>query len=195
MENPNPEEYLATCKVIDFDHPHVQKQAHALSGHDEFPTAKNCFEFVRDQILHSSDHKRNPTTVAASDVLQFGTGYCYAKSHLLCALLRANGIPAGLCYQRLSIEGGGPPFCLHGLNAIYLRRAGWYRVDARGNRDKINAQFCPPTEQLAFEKVATGEFDLPTIYAQPLPSVVTCLQQNSTWDAVLSNLPDITAQD
>lgn len=192
MENPSPDDYLATCKVIDFDHQDVQKQAHALRGVDIATTAKNCFEFVRDQILHSSDHKRDPVTIAASDVLEFGTGYCYAKSHLLCGLLRANKIPAGLCYQRLSIEGGGPPFCLHGLNAIFLKDIGWYRVDARGNRDDIDARFCPPTEQLAFEKTVGGEFDFPSIYVEPLPSVVTCLQAHSTWDTVLNNLPDAT---
>jgi len=37
----------------------------------------------------------NPVTCKASDVLIYGTGYCYAKSHLLAALLRANAIPAG----------------------------------------------------------------------------------------------------
>ena len=29
-------------------------------------------------------------------------------------------IPAGFCYQRLSKNEDGPPFCLHGLNAVYL---------------------------------------------------------------------------
>ena len=26
-------------------------------------------------------------------------------------------------------------YCLHGLNAIYLKEFGWYKVDARGNRE------------------------------------------------------------
>jgi transglutaminase-like putative cysteine protease len=66
----------------------------------------------------------NPVTCKASDVLIHGTGYCYAKSHLLVALLRANGIPAGLCYQRLTIENDGPSYCLRGLNAVYLEQHG-----------------------------------------------------------------------
>jgi hypothetical protein len=42
-------------------------------------------------------------------------------------------------------------FCLHGLNAIYLKNFGWYRVDARGDKEGVNAQFNPPYEKLAFE--------------------------------------------
>ncbi|MBL0716467.1 MAG: transglutaminase family protein [Desulfosarcina sp.] len=73
-----------------------------------------------------------------------GTGYCYSKSHLLAALLRANDIPAGLCYQRLTVSDNKPPFCIHGLNAVYLEQHGWYRLDARGNKSGVTAEFCPP---------------------------------------------------
>ena len=45
---------------------------------------------------------------------------CYAKSHLLAGLLRANGIPAAFVYQRLRLNDDGPLFCLHGLNGAYL---------------------------------------------------------------------------
>lgn len=50
-------------------------------------------ESVRDRIKHSNDYKLNPITRKASDVLKHGTGYGYAKSHLLMALLPANNIP------------------------------------------------------------------------------------------------------
>lgn len=138
--------YLAASKIIDWQHPQVVAQAERLAQncHTEIEIAKNCFEFVRDEIKHSWDYKMNPVTCKASDILHCGTGYCYAKSHLLAALLRANGIPAGLCYQRLTISENKPPFCLHGLNAIYLEKFGWYKVDARGNKEGINAQFTPP---------------------------------------------------
>jgi len=79
----------------------------------------------------------NPVTLKASEVLENKTGFCYAKSHLLAAFLRANRIPSGLCYQRLSVYENGPPFCLHGLNAVFLPGIGWYRIDARGPWDKI----------------------------------------------------------
>lgn len=105
------ENYLGSCEIINFNDPAVAKLTRQLKASDSISTARRCFQFVRDEIKHSSDYQLNPVTCQASDVLEHSTGYCYAKSHLLCALLRANNIPAGLCYQRLSIDGFGPPFC------------------------------------------------------------------------------------
>lgn len=124
-------------------------------------------------------------------MLEHGTGYCYAKSHLLAALLRANNIPAGLCYQRLTISNDKPPFCLHGLNALYLQKYGWYRIDARGNKPGVYADFTPPIEQLAYPIVIQGEADLPEIWAEPLPVVVQVLEQGRDYRDVSENLPDI----
>ncbi|WP_024852160.1 transglutaminase-like domain-containing protein [Hydrogenovibrio kuenenii] len=185
--------YLISSNIIDWDHPEVLAKAKQLSKHLKTDTevAKACFEFVRDEIAHSWDFKCNPITCKASDVLEYGTGYCYAKSHLLAALLRANGIPAGLCYQRLTINDETPPFCLHGLNAVFLEDYGWYRIDARGNKPGVNAQFCPPDEQLAFPIQIEGEMDLPDIYADPLPQVIETLTTYSTYLEVSEHLPDI----
>lgn len=187
----NPEDFLDACDVVDFRDLAVMQLANELAADDATATAQRCFEFVRDKIRHSSDYELNPVTCVASDVLSHGTGYCYAKSHLLCALLRANRIAAGLCYQRLTIDGDGPPYCLHGLNAVFLPGTGWYRLDARGNRNDVSAAFCPPVEQLAFTTSLPGESDLPEIYASPLPTVVDCLNTYDTWDQVLRNLPDV----
>ena len=125
---------------------------------EAFPTAKfvgDKFSFNGDKVTEVAGTltlagKTNPVTLKASEVLQHGTGFCYAKSHLLAALLRANGIPAGLCYQRLSVNDTGAPWCLHGLNAVFLEDIGWYRCDARGNRPGVTAAFTPPVERLAF---------------------------------------------
>jgi len=128
----------------------------------------------------------------ASDVLQHKTGYCFAKSHLLAALLRANQIPAGFCYQRLSIDDRGAPYSLHGFNAIYLPEIGWYRVDARGNKEGVNAQFTPPIEKLAYKTQLPEEADFQLIFAAPLQIVIEALQAQTTWDDMLHNLPDIS---
>src|ERR1700753_3210447 len=136
------DDYLRSTDVIDWSNPAVLRQAKALAvSGDAVETAKSCFLFVRDAIKHSCDYRMNPVTCRASDVLRYGTGYCYAKSHLLAALLRANQLPAGFCYQRLSINDNGPPFSLHGFNAVSLPGFGWYRMDARGNKSGIDAQF------------------------------------------------------
>jgi transglutaminase-like putative cysteine protease len=186
-------QYLAFSDIIDWKHPEVFKLARQLSDGMESPKqiSKRCFEWVRDEICHSHDYQMNPVTCAASEVLQSGTGYCFAKSHLLAALLRANSIPTGLCYQRLVLDQSGRFHCLHGLNAIYLGDIGWYRVDARGNRDGIDAQFSPPMERLAFQVEREGEADLPEIWPEPISIVVKALRTFKTYDALAANLPDI----
>lgn len=185
-------QFLQASEVIDWTHREVLSKAKELSSRLARPEdiAHICFEWVRDEIQHSFDFKRNPVTCCASEVLAARTGYCYAKSHLLAALLRANGIPAGFCYQRLSIDDEGPPFSLHGLNAVYLPKIGWYRVDSRGNKSGVDAQFTPPIEQLAFPLVFPEERSFPEILADPLPVVVTALRRFRTWDGLYKNLPD-----
>lgn len=196
--HPNPlSPYLAVSPIIDWQHPAVFAQAQALAAgqHSDEDIACACFAFVRDAIRHSWDAQQNPVTCAASAVLMHRTGYCYAKSHLLAALLRANGIPAGLCYQRLTIADQCPPFCLHGLNAVYLPQYGWYRLDARGNKPGVAAEFCPPHERLAFDVTLPGEADLPGIFADPLASVVAVLARAHSYQEVAAQLPDCLPDD
>ena len=186
------EQYLENSEFIDWHSPLVFEKALQLASMcvSEEEIAKNCFEFVRDEIKHSLDYRLNPVTCNASDVLNYGTGYCYAKSHLLAALLRANKIPAGLCYQRLTIT-DKPPYCLHGLNSIYLKQHGWYRLDARGNKAGVNAEFCPPKERLAFPIVDSGERDLSEVLSKPHQVVIKVLNNYKTVAQVYENLPDI----
>lgn len=188
------EQYLASSRYIDCHHPAVAAMARDLGGLHRTPVeiAQNCYHFVRDEIFHSADYRRNPVTVKASDVLKFKTGFCYAKSHLLAALLRANGIPAGLCYQRLTIEEERPPFCLHGLNAVYLEKYGWYRIDSRGNKSGIAAEFTPPDEKLAFSTKLTGEADFQGVWPEPLPVIIDALEGKRDFTEVAANLPDIS---
>ena len=186
------EPFLRSTEIVDWSHPEVLARSRELSAGSASPleTARRCFEWVRDHIRHSNDFHRNPVTCTASEALRAGTGYCYAKSHLLAALLRANNIPAGFCYQRLSIDDTGPPYSLHGLNAVHLPAFGWYRIDARGNKPGVDAQFRPPAEHLAFRLNFPEERDFPDVLADPLPLVMDALRAHSTWDAMLANLPD-----
>lgn len=192
--NTNFSAYLVASDVIDWQHPSILKLAQTIvQQHNSINAiAQACFEWVRDEIRHSVDYQMNPVTCRASEVLYYRTGYCYAKSHLLAALLRANDIPVGFCYQRLSIDERGAPFCLHGFNAVYLPDMGWYRLDARGNRAGVNAQFVPPQEQLAFPIQFSEETTFPAILPEPLPMVVEVLNTHATWDDMLANLPDVT---
>ncbi len=194
MTNPSLDglrDYLLSTEVVDWRNPRVSAKAVELARTNEIETAKRCFEFVRDDVHHSVDWRQNPVTCNASSVLAEGTGYCYAKSHLLAALLRANGIPAGFCYQRLTDEASASGFCLHGLNAVYLPQFGWYRIDSRGNKPEVDAQFTPPVERLAFAIEHEGEFLLPGIYANPLPNIIEALHSYSEWDELAAHLPDL----
>lgn len=185
--------YLAPGKYLDFGHPQVAETAQSLAAGagGEQGIARRCFEFVRDEIRHSWDYQQNPVTCRASDVLLHRTGFCYAKAHLLAALLRANGIPAGLCYQRLSIGLEGPPYFLHGLNAVFLKEHGWYRMDARGNKLGISADFTPPVEALPFAVRDPNQRDLPEIWPEPLPMVVAALEAHHDIVQARANLPDV----
>jgi transglutaminase-like putative cysteine protease len=192
MEN-NMQEYLQESEFVDFSNDAIQKTVHELCEDcsDDLEYIKKSFLFVRDKIHHSGDYQDDITTYKASDVLKYGTGWCYAKSILLAALLRAKGIPTAFSYQRLSCsEYVKDVYCLHGLNAVYLEDYGWYRMDARGNKKGVNAVFTPPVEKLAFE-LSEHEFDLPELYAEPLPEVIEALQTYTTYDEMIHHFPDI----
>lgn len=171
--------YLAADDVIDHHDPLVAETAALLaegtgSLHEY---ARVAYEYVRDAIPHSFDSGDPRVTWRASDVLEQRNGICYAKSHALTALLRVRGIPAGLCYQRLTEDDGSAP-ALHGLIALRLPGTGrWSRLDARGNKPGVDAGFSLEVERLAFPvRPELGECDYPTVYARPLPQVVSCLR-------------------
>jgi len=185
--------FLAATPIIDYDHPAVEEKARELSEgcQNETAIAKRCFEFVRDEIKHTGDAGKGISTIRASEVLSEKTGWCYAKSHLLAALLRANAIPAALCYQRLSCSEYKPGiYCLHGLNAVWLNPYGWYRIDARGNNESVDAQFTPPYEQLAFN-LGEQEYDVDGLFAEPIPEVLDALRTYKTFEAMIGHFPDL----
>lgn len=191
------EQFLKESEFVNFSHPKIKEQAHKLSlglSNDK-EIAKRCFEFVQDEIRHSGDYQDEITTCKASEVLEHKTGWCYAKAILLAALLRANGIPTAFCYQRLlcnEYEEG--VYCLHGLNAVYLKKYGWYKIDARGNKEGVDAEFTPPVEKLAFIPQA-NEYDIDEFYTDPLPEVIEALEKNSCYSEMVENFPDIKANE
>ena len=188
--------YLQATGIIDYHDSAIQVLAKELAQNckDDTQIAQNCFEYVRDEIRHSGDSYDDITTCKASEVLRYKTGWCYAKSHLLAALLRANGIPAGFCYQRLSCSEYKPGiYCLHGLNWIYLKEFGWYRVDARGNEAGVDSRFTPPVEQLAFA-LGENEFDLLENLTDPLDVVVETLQKYNSYDEMICHFPDVGSE-
>ncbi|SDP48023.1 Transglutaminase-like superfamily protein [Litchfieldia salsa] len=121
-------------------------------------------------------------TCNASDVLSYKEGICYAKSNLLAALLRSQQIPTGFCYQRLMLfDTPEKGYSLHALNAVYLKSLNkWIRLDARGNKAGVEAQFSLDKEKLAFTVNETlDEKDYPVIYVNPNPKTIKVLKEHS----------------
>lgn len=177
QENPDLSAYLAADEVIDHHHPLVRETAARLARDavDSYAYAHLAFDFVRDTIPHSNDSGDPRVTWRASDVLEQGTGICYAKAHALTALLRAEDIPTALCYQRLRHDAGAG-HCVHGLVAVRFHGA-WHRQDPRGNKPGVDARFSLNGEQLAFlPDREEGELDHPVLYTAPHPAVLAALK-------------------
>lgn len=195
IESPNLEDYLKEIPpVITFDTPLIREkiaEIKALTTSDK-ERAKLAFEFARDEIAHSFDTKYQPVTITAEEAIAQKEGICFAKSHVLAALLRGMGIPADFCYQRVlrkgTIDSG---HALHGLNAIYFPDTGWFRVDPRGNKEGIDSQFSITTEQLAYPiRTELGEIDYPNVYFEPLPSVIKSMQESESCASLFYNRPE-----
>lgn len=178
------EDYLLESTEVNYSNPIIKKKADELfnPSQTEMEKARMAFEFVRDEISHSWDIQSKRVTCNASEVMEYKEGICYAKSHLLAALLISQGIPTGFSYQRLMLfDTSEKGYCIHALNSIYLKSIHkWVRVDARGNKAGIDAQFSIEEEMLAFtinEELA--EKDYPVIYAKPHPKIVAVLKVNT----------------
>lgn len=182
LESTDINDYLKSNKYIDFYEKTIQQKANEVFAplSEEKEKIKAAYEYVRDEIHHSGNINSEIVAKRASEVLKYKEGICIAKSLLLAALLRYVGIPAGLCYQRLTV--GGMPdsgYIIHGLNAVYLSDEKiWIRLDARGNKQGVNAQFCIHNEKIAYPvRSEYDEVDYPTIYSAPHVLVMKALEK------------------
>ena len=188
--NPSLAPFLARSAAIDCDHPAVKRLAEEVRRADTLATVRAAYVTVRDRYAHSYDIAATAVSVSAADVLKNGHGICFAKAHLLAAVLRACGVPTALCYQKLARDGQSPgATCLHGLNAVWLGKR-WHRLDPRGNKPATAAPFDPACERLAYAiDPARGEADYREVYAEPLPGVLAALNGSTTIAALDRNLP------
>ena len=160
--------YLSCTEVINCTNAGIRDLARTItiSEDDDIGRTRALYLWVRDSIDHSNDTGHKDLVWNATDVLAAGHGLCFGKSHLFVALCRALGIPAGLCFQRVRREDGS--FVLHGLAAVYLEQADrWIRLDPRGNKTGINADFSIDEEKIAYEPSNEGEWLDQHIYPEP----------------------------
>ncbi len=190
----NLDDYLASTEIIDADNAEICALADELcaASADETDFIKRAYEFVRDNISHSADAGRTEITVKASEVLRKKHGICFAKSHLLAAILRSKKVHCGLCYQKLVLDDDeAPVLILHGLNAVWLSSCKkWVRLDARGNKPGVNAQFSTEKEQLAFPvRPEKGEIDFCEVFPEPDFCIIEHMQWNKTRAELWHDLP------
>lgn len=190
-------QYLCEDEVINYSEELIANVAKTLLGesNDRIDYIKNAYEYVRDNISHSADIGEDAVTCSALEVLREGHGVCFAKSHLLASLLRSQSIPVGFCYQKLILDDETAPYLvLHGLNGVFIEEyQKWVRLDARGNRPGVNAQFSIEEEKIAFpareEKV---EEDILIVFPRPDENVIKALRENEKrselWDKIPQKL-------
>ena len=178
------EDYLLETDEVNYSHPIILEKAEELfkASQTEIEKIKVAFEYVRDEISHSWDIQGNRVTCEASEVLKYKEGICYAKSHLFASILRLQGIPTGFCYQRLMLfDTPEKGYSLHALNAVYLKALNkWIRLDARGNKKGVDAQFLLDEEKLAFSvNEKFDEKDYPIIFVKPNTKTITVLKEHT----------------
>ena len=195
LESARLEDYLQEIDgVIDFKSPLIKETINSIkeAAKSDRERAELAFTIARDRIAHSLIQRARLLLYARKMPWQKRKGICFAKSHLLAALLRGMGIPAGFCYQRVlrkgTIESG---YALHGLNALYLDGHGWFRVDPRGNKEGIQSEFSIEEEKLAYPiREEFGEKDYPNVLTKPLESVINAMHESEDCHALFFNRPE-----
>ena len=185
--------FLANDEYVDFDAERIQAAAFELfsDGMGEIEKARAAFEFVRDEIPHSFDCNAQVITARASDVLKHRTGICHTKANLLAALLRSQGIPAGFCFQRITLDDDDSMgYCVHAFNSVYLNGR-WIKLDARGNKPGIETHFSLEEPSLAFEcRPGFDEYFWDGIYAESHLPTMKVLEESSCLQDLMEKLPD-----
>jgi transglutaminase-like putative cysteine protease len=178
------DDYILELDEVNYSNPIIKAKVEELfnPSQTEIEKVKVAFEFVRDEISHSWDIQGKRVTCIASDVLAYKEGICYAKSNLLASLLRSQGIATGFCYQRLMLfDTPEKGYCIHALSAVFLKSLNkWVRLDARGNKEGIDAQFSIDEEKLAFPiQEKYDEKDYPVIYVKPNTKTIAVLKKHT----------------
>jgi transglutaminase-like putative cysteine protease len=187
--------YLEDTITIDWQTPIVTSTARRLleDSTDPEERIRNLFEFVRDEIDPSEDIETKAQTCRASEVLEQGTGLCYAKSHLLASLFRYAGLPTGFCYVRIENAACPGKFSLHAFNAVYYAsKSIWIYLDARGNNAErqTECRFDRPWSLAYWPDSDKGEQFLPLIYKRPAKRIIDLLERAPSLEAICQNLPD-----
>lgn len=185
----NLEAFLIEDEIIDYSKTNIARLSEELyqKSDSEEKYIQLAWEYVRDNIPHSTRIDNDTITCSASEVLAAKHGICFARSHLLAALLRNKSIPAGFCYQKIILDDETAPVLVyHGLNGVYVKNPGkWIRLDAGAD-----TPFSLEDEQLTVPiRPEKGEQDGFTVYPEPDKKVIEKLRNNKTRTQLWKDLP------
>ena len=187
------EAFLAATKYVDYNDEAIQQKAKELffDCMSDVEKAEIAYKFVRDNIIHSFDCGAEVITARASEVLKAGTGICHAKANLLAALLRSQGIPAGFCFEHITLaDDESLGYCVHAYNAVWLDGR-WIRLDARGSTNGTNAQFSLGEPVLAYPpREQYDEYFFNGIYSRPHQESMDMLEKAESLQDIIDNIPE-----
>ncbi len=198
MPDPYPDrsdisDYLESSDIIDYDNPLIANAAQQLTYglKDNISKARAIYEFTRDHIFHSFDINATSVTITASEVFDKGHGICFAKAHLLAALMRVAEIPTGFCYQ-LIYDNDSNRLMIHGLNAVYIDEMGkWVRLDSCHHIAEDDPWGNDPFKESTVRSINSelGEMDDLTIYYAPKKKIIKALMAADSLEVLKDLIP------
>lgn len=102
---------LAANNVFDFEHPAVRafvKSARCYRSANLTEAVERLHDKVRDDIDYNVFNVPLHPDLSASEVLDYGSGFCLHKSILFAAGCRSLGVPAVLCSDTVTNHVGDP---------------------------------------------------------------------------------------
>lgn len=185
--------FLQEDYYIDYSSGIIQSKAAKLFSENmtDLEKTKATYLFVRDEISHSFDCDAEIITARASDVLLHKTGICHAKANLLAALLRSQKIPTGFCFEHITLaDDDSLGYCVHAFNAVLLDRK-WIKLDARGNKQGVNAEFSDTGSILAYPiRKEYDEYFFDGIYANSHKESMQMLEKAKSLQDIIDNIPN-----
>lgn len=190
--------FTKETEYVDYNNDIIQTKIKELFSDkmDDVEKARVAYEFVRDEIPHSFDCNATVITAKASDVLKCKTGICHAKSNLLAALLRSQNIPTGFCFEHITLASDDSMgYCVHAYNAVYLNNH-WIYLDARGNKEGVNAEFSLVESILAYPpRENYDEYFFEGIYANPQKETMKMLEKATCLQDIMDNIPEFVVEE
>jgi len=185
--------FLQEDYYVDYSSGIIRSKASELFSENmtDLEKAKAAYSFVRDKISHSFDCDAEIITARASDVLLHKTGICHAKANLLAALLRSQSIPTGFCFEHITLaDDDSLGYCVHAFNAVLLNKK-WIKLDARGNKQGVNAEFSDDEPILAYPiRKEYDEYFFDGVFANSHKETMQMLEKAKSLQDIMDNIPE-----